>query len=70
MFEAWKVASGCAEALVTSPVEGSSVVDEGAGRTAKFNKDVGQIPAIKPDATYTDAVDPAPAAAVATAPAR
>lgn len=34
-------------------------------RTATFNKDVGQIPAIKPDATYTDAVDAAPAAAVA-----
>lgn len=35
--------------------------------TAQFNKDVGQIPAIKPDATYTDAVDAAPAAAVAKA---
>lgn len=35
--------------------------------TATFNKDVGQIPAVKPDATYTDAVDPAPAAAVAAA---
>jgi hypothetical protein len=30
MFEAWKVASGCVEALVTSPVEGSSAVGEGA----------------------------------------
>lgn len=38
--------------------------------TAKFNKAVGQIPAIKPDATYTDAVDPAPAAAVAKASSR
>ncbi len=35
--------------------------------TATFNKDVGQIPAVKPDATYTDAVDAAPAAAVARA---
>lgn len=35
--------------------------------TAQFNKAVGQIPAVKPDAAYTDAVDPAPAAAVAKA---
>ncbi|MFA4928709.1 MAG: aliphatic sulfonate ABC transporter substrate-binding protein [Patulibacter sp.] len=38
--------------------------------TAKFNKDVGQIPAVKPDDTYTGAVDPAPAAAVAKASSR
>jgi taurine transport system substrate-binding protein len=33
--------------------------------TAAFNKAVGQIPAVKPDATYTDAADAAPAQAVA-----
>jgi taurine transport system substrate-binding protein len=35
--------------------------------TAQFNEDVGQIPAVKPDDAYTDAVDPAPTAAVAKA---
>jgi taurine transport system substrate-binding protein len=35
--------------------------------TAAFNKEVGQIPAVKPDADYTDAADEAPAAAVAKA---
>ncbi len=36
-------------------------------RTATFNKEVGQIPEVKPDATYVDAVIAAPAAAVAKA---
>jgi len=35
--------------------------------TAAFNKEVGQIPAVKPDADYTGASDEAPAAAVAKA---
>ena len=38
--------------------------------TATFNKDVGQIPAVKPDADYTGAADAAPAAEVAKAETR
>lgn len=38
--------------------------------TARFNKDVGQIPAVKPDASYLDAVDGGPAAAAAKASSR
>lgn len=38
--------------------------------TATFNKDVGQIPAVKPDAEYTGAADAAPARAVAKAATR